>query len=256
MARNTRATPTRRSTRIIGEPPLAVGVSGSAGRIPCRARLASPAHAYSTSPFAVNFIQPSPRHSRRLRLLGSVSARTSFSPRLATLVACGSLAVSQLELHSALASPLSSPAAPRQCLSSNFIQPSPRHSRRLRLLGSVSARTSAEHPVAAVDADGLPGDVRRVIGEKEDDGARDLLREAEPTERDRVEQAPLPGRAHGFPLPLGGRIRANEARRHAVHADAMGAQLARGLAGEADEARLRAGIGLDAREAVGASRAR
>src|SRR5207302_4243341 len=117
-------------------------------------------------------------------------------------------------------------------------------------------RTSAEHPVAAVDADGLPGDIRRVIGEKEDDGARDLLGQAEPTERDRVEQAPLPRRAHGFPLPLGGRIRANEARRHAVHADAVGAQLARGLAREADEARLRAGIGLDAREAVGASRSR
>src|SRR5712692_3593048 len=116
--------------------------------------------------------------------------------------------------------------------------------------------TSAEHPVAPIDADGLAGDIGRVVREKEHDGARDLLGQAEPTERDRVEQAPLPGRPHGFPLPLGGRIRADEARRHAVHADAMGAQLARGLASEADEARFRAGIGLDTREAVGASRSR
>src|SRR5713226_8187749 len=43
--------------------------------------------------------QPSPRRSRRLRLLGSVSARTTVS---------------------ALASPLSSPPAPRQRLSSNY----------------------------------------------------------------------------------------------------------------------------------------
>src|SRR5207245_7197127 len=72
-----------------------------------------------------------------------------LSPRLAALVACGSSAASRLEHHSALASPLSSPAAPRQRLGSNIIQPSPRRSRRLRLLGSVSARTSFSPRLAA-----------------------------------------------------------------------------------------------------------
>ena len=48
----------------------------------------------------------------------------------------------------------------------------------------------------------------------------------------------------------------HESRRHAVDADAVRAQLARGLAGEADEPRLGAGVGLDPGEAVGAPRAR
>src|SRR5882672_12841286 len=68
-------------------------------------------------------IQPSPRRSRRLRLLGSVSARTPTQPsprRSRRLRLLGSV----------------SARTPTQ--------PSPRRSRRLRLLGSVSARTPTQ----------------------------------------------------------------------------------------------------------------
>src|SRR6266849_1673185 len=87
--------------------------------------------------------QHSPRRSPQLEEQGSVSARKHYlSTRLAALLACGSPAASRLESTiSALASPLSSPAARRQRLGSKALsQHSPRRSPRLRLVGSVSAR--------------------------------------------------------------------------------------------------------------------
>src|SRR6266478_8630472 len=131
--RNTRATPTCRSVRIIDVPPWAIGVSGPIDPHPLRSGGASPANAYSTSP----------------------------------------------------------------------------------------STASSEHPVAAIHADGLPGDIGRVVGEEEDDGPRDLLGKTQPTEGDRVEEATLARSPHGFPLPLGSRIRAPEARGHAVDANAV-----------------------------------
>src|SRR5439155_8119245 len=82
------------------------------------------------------------------------SVSTLLSPRLAALLACGSSATSQLELHSALASPRSSPAARRPRLSSNCTQPSPRRAPRLRLVGHVSARTALSPRLAALLACG------------------------------------------------------------------------------------------------------
>ena len=89
------------------------------------------------------------------------------------------------------------------------------------------ARPSPQHPDAAVHADGLPGDVGRVVGGEEAHGARDVLGRAQAAQCDRVKQRLLAGLAHRVPLGLRGRVRAHEARRDAVHANAVRAELGR-----------------------------
>src|SRR5262245_56248881 len=113
--------------------------------------------------------------------------------------------------------------------------------------GPAAARPgprSSEHPVTAVDADRLAGDVPGVLGREEHHRAGDVLRLAEAPERDALDQSLLAGLAHRLPLALRRGVRADEARRHAVDADAELAELARRLAGEPDQPRLGAGVGL------------
>src|SRR5262249_20894747 len=114
----------------------------------------------------------------------------------------------------------------------------------------------AQHPEAAVYADGLSGDPGCVVRREKAYGARDVLRLTQTAQRVRLDERGLPRFAHCLPLGLGGGIRAEEARRDRVHADAVLAELARGLTREADQTRLGARIGLDAGEAVGATGAR
>src|SRR5262245_60186938 len=114
----------------------------------------------------------------------------------------------------------------------------------------------AQHPEAAVDADGLSRDPTGIVRREKAHGPRDVLRLTQTAQGDRLDEGALSRFAHRVPLGLGGGIGAHEARRDGVHTDAVFAELARGLPGEADQTGLRARIRLDAGEAVRAAGAR
>src|SRR5215470_4667830 len=71
---------------------------------------------------------------------------------------------------------------------------------RTQSLAHRARPRSAQHPVPAVDADGLAGDVAGVVGGEENDSAGDVLGFAEPPERDPVDEALLARLAHRLPL--------------------------------------------------------
>src|SRR6185436_11726857 len=114
---------------------------------------------------------------------------------------------------------------------------------------------SSEHPVSAVDADRLAGDVPGVVRGEEEHGAGDVLGLPEPAEGDALDELPLARVPHRLPLALARGVGADESRRHAVDADAELAELPRRLPREPDQPRLGAGVCLDSGETVRATRA-
>ena len=88
-----------------------------------------------------------------------------------------------------------------------------------------------------------------IIGGEEHHHRGDVVGRAEPLQRDVLKQPLLALLAHRLPLPLGGRIGADEARRDVVDGDVPRPELVRELARQADLPGLGAGIGLDAGQA-------
>src|SRR4051794_4917709 len=103
--------------------------------------------------------------------------------------------------------------------------------------------------MAAIDRDHLPRDPRGLLGDEEEDAVRDVLGLAETPRRDVAEDRALPLLSVALPLADARRVREDEPRCNAVHRDPERAELVCGLAREADLARLRARIRLDAGEA-------
>ena len=108
------------------------------------------------------------------------------------------------------------------------------------------ARGRQEEGTATVDGDDLAGDPARTLRGEELHAVGDVLGLAQPPQRDAGHQVTLAVLAVAGPLPLGGRVGQDEAGTDAVHRDAEGPQLVGHLPGEAELARLGAGVGLDA----------
>src|SRR6267143_2127625 len=94
-------------------------------------------------------------------------------------------------------------------------------------------------------ANGVAGHVGRRLGGEEHARVRDVLRAAEPPQRDLLDLRGIAGRRLlEFRIPLGvAALRVDEAGHHHVGADAEGAQLRRQRADEAEQSGLRRGHG-------------
>ena len=80
-----------------------------------------------------------------------------------------------------------------------------------------------------IDRQNLPGNPARTVRREEQNAVRDVFRRAKPLERDAFHELALPFFTVGLPLPLGGRIRADEARRDVVDRNSPRPELVREL---------------------------
>src|SRR3954451_24510526 len=119
---------------------------------------------------------------------------------------------------------------------------------------SDSSRICSEEGTATVDRDHLAGQPRGSA--QEHDAVGDVLRPAEPPERDPLQERALPLLSVGVPLRDRRRDREDEPRRDRVDRNAERAELVRRLAREPELAVLGAGVGLDAGQGHAAPRAR
>src|SRR6266550_1179724 len=110
--------------------------------------------------------------------------------------------------------------------------------------------------MAAIDRDHLPCHPGGLFRDEEENAVRDVLGLAEATCRDLSENGALPLLPVALPLTDARRVGEHEAGRDAVHGDAERAELVRGLAREADLARLGTRVRLDPGEADAAAGAR
>jgi hypothetical protein len=117
-------------------------------------------------------------------------------------------------------------------------------------------RYRSQESASAVDGDDLPSDPARPLRGEEPHPVGNVCGLAETACRDPGHQFPLPVGAITIPLGLRGRVGQDEAGGDAVNGDAERAQFVRHLPGEAQLARLGAGVGLDPGLADGQSRPR
>src|SRR6266576_3356049 len=110
--------------------------------------------------------------------------------------------------------------------------------------------------MAAIDRDHLPRHPGGLFRDEEENAVRDVLGLAQAARRDVPENRPLPLLPVALPLTDARRVGEHEAGRDGVHGDAERPELVRGLAREADLARLGACVRLDSGEADAAARAR
>src|SRR5579863_1267528 len=92
--------------------------------------------------------------------------------------------------------------------------------------------------LASVYSQCLARDPTSVLARKEENAAHNVLRRAEPFERDILNEPALSLLAVGFPLPFGRGIRSDETGSHVIHRDAPAPKFVRQLSRQSDLPRL------------------